>query len=91
MYFIRSAGQFNAATFAASAGMDLRLNDPWVVTQAFVAFTGAGAVVAAVSIGDQYSKISENRFCLVLVDIHVDSFVLNLVLQYCLTLINMDK
>ncbi len=57
-HFVGGAGQFDAAPFAAAAGMNLGLDDPRPLTKALGPFAGAGAVVADVAVGDRHAEFS---------------------------------
>jgi hypothetical protein len=64
-------GQFDAATLTASTGMDLGFDHPGSFTQSFGPFTGTGAVVTDMAVGNRNAELSQDRFCLVFVDVHV--------------------
>ena len=66
----RGAGQFDAAPFAAAAGVDLGLDDPWAFTQALGPLAGAGAVVADVAVRDRNAEFPQDGLGLVFVDVH---------------------
>ena len=70
-HLVGGAGQLDAAPLAAAAGVDLGLDDPGAFAQALGPLAGAGAVVADVPVGDRHAELSQNRFCLVLVNVHV--------------------
>jgi hypothetical protein len=53
--------------------VDLGLHDPWPLPEPLGPFPGAGAVVAYMSVRDRYAEFPQDCFCLVLVDVHVDS------------------
>ncbi len=74
--FVGGAGQFDAAPFAAAAGVDLGLDYPGPFAEPFGPLPGAGAVVADVPVGNRDAEFSQNRFCLVFVDVHGVSWAL---------------
>ncbi len=62
--------KFYSSAFATASGVYLRFDDPGAVSETLGPLPGSGAVVADVTIRNRYAKLSENRFCLVLMDIH---------------------
>ena len=68
--FIGGFGNFNSATFTASSGMDLCFNCPGAVTKSFCPVAGRVTVVDYVPFWNRHSEVAQNRFCLILVNVH---------------------
>jgi hypothetical protein len=58
--------------------MDLGLDNPGPFTEAFGPFTGTGTVVADVAVGNRDTKLSQYCLCLILMNVHVIPFTVNL-------------